>query len=112
LAVWITGARLGARPHWRLERLEADLADEHHRLDIFRIGDLDVRASLALSYENLDPTARCVFRRLGLLEGRDFAPWVTAALLDIPQAKAEELVDTLVDGLRLAALQGSPHAGW
>jgi DNA-binding SARP family transcriptional activator/tetratricopeptide (TPR) repeat protein len=97
LAVRIAGARLSARPHWRLERLEADLADERNRLDQLRLGDLEVRASLALSYENLDATARRAFRRLGLLEIRDFAPWVTAALLDIPQTRAEELVDTLVD---------------
>ncbi|HKR51972.1 MAG TPA: BTAD domain-containing putative transcriptional regulator [Pseudonocardiaceae bacterium] len=110
LAVRIAGARLGARPHWRLERLEADLADEDHRLDTLRAGDLDVRASLALSYENLDPTARCAFRRLGLLEVHDFAPWITAALLDIPQAKAEELVDTLVD-MQLLEVAGPDAAG-
>ncbi len=56
-----------------------------------------MRSSLALSYESLDAGARRAFRCLGLLEIRDFAPWVTAALLDIPQARAEELVDTLVD---------------
>ncbi|MGH3973414.1 MAG: BTAD domain-containing putative transcriptional regulator, partial [Pseudonocardiaceae bacterium] len=46
LAVRIAGARLGARPHWRLDRLEADLADERTRLDQLRLGDLEVRASL------------------------------------------------------------------
>jgi DNA-binding SARP family transcriptional activator len=97
LAVRIAGARLGARPHWPLSRLESELADEHHRLDKLRLGDLEVRASLALSYESLDAMARRAFRRLGLLEIRDFAPWVTAALLDVEQGKAEELVDTLVD---------------
>jgi DNA-binding SARP family transcriptional activator len=94
LAVRVAGTRLGARP---LSRLEADLTDEHHRLEALRLGDLEVRASLALSYESLDATARRVFRLLGLLEIRDFTPWVTAALLDVPQDKAEELVDTLVD---------------
>jgi DNA-binding SARP family transcriptional activator len=110
LAVRIAGARLGARPHWRLDRLEADLADEHHRLDQLRLGDLEVRASLALSYESLDVTARRAFRRLGLLEIRDFTPWVTAALLDIPQAQAEELVDTLVD-MQLLDVAGRDAAG-
>ncbi|MDQ4105453.1 MAG: NB-ARC domain-containing protein [Actinomycetota bacterium] len=97
LAVRVAGARLGARPHWPLSRLESELADEQHRLDKLRLGDLEVRASLALSYESLDAMARCAFRRLGLLEIRDFAPWVTAALLDVEQVRAEELVDTLVD---------------
>jgi len=110
LAVRIAGARLGARPHWRLDRLEADLTDEHHLLDKLRHGDLEVRASLALSYDSLDATARCAFRRLGLLEVRDFAPWVTAALLDIPQTRAEELVDTLVD-MQLLDVAGRDATG-
>ncbi|MGH3825300.1 MAG: ATP-binding protein, partial [Pseudonocardiaceae bacterium] len=97
LAVRVAGARLGARPHWPLSRLEADLTDDHARLDTLRLGDLQVRASFALSYESLDAMARRAFRLLGLLEIRDFAPWVTAALLDVPQTRAEELMDTLVD---------------
>jgi DNA-binding SARP family transcriptional activator len=97
LAVRVAGARLGARPHWPLSRLEADLSDDRARLDNLRLGDLQVRASFALSYENLDVMARRAFRLLGLLEIRDFTPWVTAALLDVPQASAEELMDTLVD---------------
>jgi hypothetical protein len=95
LAVRVAGARLSARGHWPLSRLEADLSDA--RLDTLRLGDLHVRASFALSYESLDGMARRAFRLLGLLEIHDFAPWVTAALLDVPQARAEELMDALVD---------------
>ncbi|MBA2471488.1 MAG: AAA family ATPase [Pseudonocardiales bacterium] len=97
LALRVAGARLGSRRHWPLSRLQADLADERHRLDKLRLGDLDVRASLALSYESLDVMARRAFRLLGLLEVRDFAPWVAAAMLDVSQLRAEELVETLVD---------------
>ncbi len=97
LAVRVAGARLSARPHWPLSRLETDLADDDTRLDTLRLGDLEVRASFALSYESLDVMARRAFRLLGLLEVGDFAPWVTAALLDVSQSRAEELMDTLVD---------------
>jgi hypothetical protein len=97
LALRVAGARLGSRRHWPLSRLEADLADEQHRLDKLRLGDLDVRTSLALSYQGLDAMPRRAFRLLGLLEVRDFAPWVAAAMLDVSQLQAEELVDTLVD---------------
>lgn len=97
LAIRVAGARLGARPHWPLSRLEADLTDEGTRLDALRLGDLEVRASLARSYEPLDVMARRAFRLLGLLEVPDFAPWVTAALLDVSQQAAEDLMDTLVD---------------
>ncbi|HEY3693871.1 MAG TPA: BTAD domain-containing putative transcriptional regulator [Pseudonocardiaceae bacterium] len=97
LALRIAGARLGSRRHWPLSRFEADLADEQHRLDKLRLGDLDVRASLALSYQSLDATAQRAFRLLGLLEVRDFAAWAAAAMLDVSQWQAEELVDSLVD---------------
>ncbi|MGH3693421.1 MAG: BTAD domain-containing putative transcriptional regulator [Pseudonocardiaceae bacterium] len=97
LAVRVAGARLSSRPHWPLSRLETDLANDDTRLDTLRLGDLEVRASLALSYESLDGMARRAFRLLGLLEIGDFPPWVTAALLDVSQPRAEELMDTLVD---------------
>lgn len=97
LAIRVAGARLGARPYWPLSRLEADLTGEGTRLDTLRLGDLEVRASLARSYETLDVLARRAFRLLGLVEIANFAPWVTAALLDVSQARAEELLDTLVD---------------
>lgn len=97
LAIQVAGARLSARPHWPLSRLEAALASEDTRLDALRLGDLEVRASLARSYDTLDVMARRAFRLLGLLPIRDFAPWVTAALLDVSQVQAEELMDSLVD---------------
>jgi DNA-binding SARP family transcriptional activator len=97
LAIRVAGARLGARPHWPLSRLEADLTDEGTRLNTLRLGDLEVRASLARSYDTLDVMARRAFRLLGLIDAPDFAPWVTAALLDVSQLRAEELMDTLVD---------------
>jgi DNA-binding SARP family transcriptional activator len=110
LALRVAGARLGSRRHWPLSRLEADLAEEQHRLDKLRLGDLDVRASLALSYQSLDLTAQRAFRLLGLLEVRDFAPWVAAAMLDVPQCHAEDLVDTLVD-LHLLDVAGHGASG-
>ncbi|MQA14516.1 MAG: tetratricopeptide repeat protein [Pseudonocardiaceae bacterium] len=110
LAVRVAGARLGARPHWPLSRLATDLADEHRRLDELRLGDLEVRASLALSYESLADAARRAFRRLGLLDAHDFPAWVTAALLDVDQAQAERLVDALVDA-QLLDVAGRDGAG-
>lgn len=110
LALRIAGARLGSRRHWPLSRFEADLADEQHRLDKLRLGDLDVRASLALSYRSLDGTAQRAFRLLGLLEVRDFAAWAAAAMLDVSQWRAEELVDNLVD-MHLLDVAGNGASG-
>jgi tetratricopeptide (TPR) repeat protein len=110
LAVRVAGARLGARPHWPLSRLEADLTDEQHRLDTLRLGDLEVRASFALSYESLDLMARRAFGLLGLLDIGDFAPWVAAAILDVPRLGAENLLDTLVD-MHLLDVAGHDGSG-
>lgn len=110
LAVRVAGARLGARPHWQLARLAADLGDEHRRLDELRVGDLEVRASLALSYDSLDEPVRCAFRRLGLLDSSDFPSWTAAALLDVAQSRAEDLVDALVDA-QLVDMAGRDGAG-
>jgi DNA-binding SARP family transcriptional activator/Tfp pilus assembly protein PilF len=114
LAVRVAGARLGARPHWRLARLATDLADEHRRLDELRVGDLEVRASLALSYDSLDGPGRCAFRRLGVLDTPDFAAWVAAALVGdderVDQHTAEDLIDALVDA-QLLDVAGHDAAG-
>src|SRR5262245_6106409 len=96
LAVRIAGARLAAKPHWRLQRLAHRLA-EHQRLDELTAGDLEVRASVGLSYDGLGETEQRAFRLLGLLEVPDFASWMLAALLDISAPDAEEVADQLAD---------------
>ncbi|MEU7858132.1 BTAD domain-containing putative transcriptional regulator [Nonomuraea sp. NPDC049141] len=110
LAVRVAGARLVARPRWPLTRLAGQLTDERRRLDQFATGDLAVRASLALSYVGLDPAARRAFRLLGSLEVPDFAGWVAGALLDLPVAAGEELVEVLVD-TQLVLISGMDPAG-
>jgi DNA-binding SARP family transcriptional activator len=97
LAVRIAGARLAARQHRPLSWLVTRLADEHRRLDELAVGDLEVRASFALSYQGLKPELRRAFRLLGLVTAPDFAPWVLSALLDVPMAQAEDLLESLVD---------------
>lgn len=97
LALRIAAGRLAARPHWPLSRMAAQLNDEHGRLDELRLGELGVRASLALSYQVLGDTARRAFRRLGMLDAENFTGWLCAALLDIPPRDAEAVLDELVD---------------
>ncbi|HET9254199.1 MAG TPA: BTAD domain-containing putative transcriptional regulator [Pseudonocardiaceae bacterium] len=110
LAIRVAGARLGARGHWPLSRLAADLADEGTRLDALRLADLDVRGSLARSYDTLDALARRAFRLLGLLDAADVTSSVIAALLDVPHAGAEDLMDNLVD-LHLLEVAGRDSCG-
>jgi tetratricopeptide (TPR) repeat protein/transcriptional regulator with XRE-family HTH domain len=106
LALRVAAARLAARPHWRLDQLVARLADERWRLEELAHGHLAVRASLALSYQALEPAARLLFGRLGLLQAPDVAAWVAAALLDTSVEQAAELADRLVDARLLEV------AGW
>lgn len=97
LAVRIAGARLAARPHWPLDRMAALLTDERNRLNALVHGDLDVRASLSLSYRELTPDQRCLFRRLGLLDAAEVAAWVGGQLMECPPASAQGLLDDLAD---------------
>ncbi|WP_433512174.1 BTAD domain-containing putative transcriptional regulator [Nonomuraea sp. CA-143628] len=97
LALRTAGARLAARPHWPLTTLATRLADERRRLDELTAGDLEVRASVGLSYRGLDDAAKRAFRLLGLLGVPDFASWVMGALLDVPDSEGEEVVERLLD---------------
>jgi DNA-binding SARP family transcriptional activator len=97
LAVRVAGIRLAARPHWALAQLVMRLSDARDRLSQLSHGSQSVRASLAAGYHRMSAPARRLFRLLGTLEAPDFAAWVAAALLDLPDAEAEDLLDELVD---------------
>ncbi|HZO70403.1 MAG TPA: BTAD domain-containing putative transcriptional regulator [Kribbellaceae bacterium] len=97
LAVRVVGARLAARRHWSLTQLVNRLADERHRLDELTHHHLEVRASLALSYQGVDPQARRLLRLLGLLHAPDVAAWVAAPLLEVRAIEGEEAIERLVD---------------
>ncbi|HWG99972.1 MAG TPA: tetratricopeptide repeat protein [Pilimelia sp.] len=109
LAVRIAGARLAARPAWRPTHLAAMLGDERRRLDRLATGDLAVRASLALSYRELDPEPRRLFRLLAHIDVPDFPGWLAAAVLDRPFEEAAEHLETLVDA-QLLAVAGTDAA--
>ena len=107
LAVRIVGARLATRRHWTLADLCARLADERGRLDQLSAGDLQVRASIGLSYAALDPPARTALLRLGHLGLSEFPGWVVAALVDRAEG-ADDLLDQLID----AQFVAGAGAGW
>ncbi|MEN3359753.1 MAG: hypothetical protein V7637_3735 [Mycobacteriales bacterium] len=97
LAIRIAGGRLAHRPHRPLDWLAERLADERLRLDELTLGDLAVRPRLAVGYRRLDPAGQRLLRRLALLDGLDFSVWVAAALLDVPAAQGEEVLERLVE---------------
>jgi DNA-binding SARP family transcriptional activator/tetratricopeptide (TPR) repeat protein len=103
LAVRIAAAKLASRPHWPLRKLLDDLNNERQRLDLLRLGQLDVRASIGLSYRDLDSSAKVLFERLGDLNVPFVTVWLSAALLDTTMSEAERLLERLLDAQLLAA---------
>ncbi|MBB5957131.1 transcriptional regulator with XRE-family HTH domain/tetratricopeptide (TPR) repeat protein [Saccharothrix tamanrassetensis] len=102
LAVHLVGARLAARPDWPIAHLARKLAD-HHRLDELERGDSGVRASLAVSVDQLDPPDATAFALLGLPDAPDVSLPVAARLLDLAERDAERLLERLADAHLLDA---------
>jgi transcriptional regulator with XRE-family HTH domain/tetratricopeptide (TPR) repeat protein len=97
LAVRIAGARLANRPQWPVATLVGRMGDERRRLDELRLGEFGVRSSLAVSYRGLDEAGKRAFRLLGFLDPPDFGASTAAALLAVPGAAAEDVLDRLAD---------------
>lgn len=104
LALRIAGARLSARPHWSLQQLAERLADETHRLDELTHGGMGIRPSISLSYVGASDKAKQLFRRLALLDLPFFSGWMSAALLDLPLAEADDLLDELITAQLIEAM--------
>ncbi|WP_336211082.1 AfsR/SARP family transcriptional regulator [Nonomuraea sp. LPB2021202275-12-8] len=100
LAIRVAGARLAARPDWRLADLADRLADATRRLDTLQYADLAVRVSIAVSHRHLreEPNghdAASVLPLLGLLDTPTHTPAATAALVGWPEARAEAALERL-----------------
>lgn len=105
LAVCVAAARLSVRPEWTLAEFEQRLTEQQGRLDALAVGDLNVRASIAVGYRTLEPAARLLCRRLGLLALPDWPGWVAGALVGGDQATlVGRLLDDLVDAHLLESL--------
>ncbi|MCX5375315.1 BTAD domain-containing putative transcriptional regulator [Streptomyces sp. NBC_00091] len=109
LALRIAGARLAAKPYWTVRDLAMRLRDQRRRLDELSLGDLGVRAGFRLSYRDLSPSARRLYRRIGLLTVPDFAAWAAASLIDTDCTEAESLLEELLDAQLLSV--SSTHSG-
>jgi DNA-binding XRE family transcriptional regulator len=94
LAICIAAGRLAVRRDQTIAELHRRLTVEQGRLDTLSIGDLDVRASIGLSYRALGPSHQLLFRRLGLLYVPEWPAWVADELLDRSTGRLlEELVN-------------------
>ncbi|MFI1281272.1 AfsR/SARP family transcriptional regulator [Streptomyces sp. NPDC020858] len=107
LAVRIVAARLAARPGWTVQTLSRRLQVERRRIDELRIGDLAVAAAFELSYRQLTPDQARAFRLVASVDGPDIGLSAAAALLDLDEYDAEDLLEALVD----VAMVESPFPG-
>ena len=105
LAVRIAGARLAARPHWRLSRL-ADLLEGPDCLDELSVGDLDLRACLARSHAGAHPGDLRFTSRLAGLPAAGFTVREAALLLGLPEQQADDLLEHLCDRRLVTLDQG------
>lgn len=97
LAVRTAAAQLAARPHWTAAVLADRLRDEDGRLDVLRTGDVDVRARLLDAYAACPDPQRRAFRLLSLLPPGRFGARQAAAALDLTEARASAVLESLAD---------------
>ncbi|MCR3746842.1 ATP-binding protein [Lentzea californiensis] len=93
LAVHLAGARLASRPAWPLAHLARRLAVRS--LDELDRDDAGIRASFAVSVDQLDPADQCAFTLFGVFE--DVSLPVAARLLDVDGLAAELVLERLAD---------------
>ena len=109
LALCVVAARLSVRPEWTLADIERRLAEQSGRLDVLAVGDLNVRATIGLSYHTLGPAARRLLRRLGLIDFPDWPAWLAGELTGAATAaEVDRTVDELVDSHLVVPLGRDP----
>jgi DNA-binding SARP family transcriptional activator len=108
LAVRVVGAKLAAVPHRPLRGMLDRLRHDNRLLDELVHGDLDVRGSIATSYDALGERGKRLLRRLALVEATDFGGWAGAALLGVPPPVVEEALDDLAAAHLVEIVAGGP----
>ncbi|MEE1926730.1 BTAD domain-containing putative transcriptional regulator [Streptomyces sp. TRM 70351] len=114
LALRIIATRLASRPRWSVADWAAVLRDERGRLDELVTADLDARASLMLSIDQLaaaddpdDQRAAALFPLLGTTAVTTYSVPAVAALGGHSPARARDALERLTD----AQIASSPRPG-
>jgi tetratricopeptide (TPR) repeat protein len=95
LAVTLAASRLRSRPSWRLADLAKHLSIDG--LDAVRDRGRSLRPVFDLSYQELPPQARRLFRLLGLHPGHDVTADSAAALTGLTVRQARTTLEQLLD---------------
>jgi DNA-binding SARP family transcriptional activator len=96
LALEIVSLRLRSRPAL-MSRMAGRLADRDRMLTELSVGDRAVRTVLEIGYQTLDAPLQALLRRIACYGAREVTPELVAALADLPLARAEYLLEDLVD---------------
>jgi tetratricopeptide (TPR) repeat protein len=97
LAIGMLARQLHHHPAWTPDGLATELAAARDRLELMHAEDLSVAAAFDLSYADLTPGQRRLFRLLGLHPGSDIDGYAAAALDGIDLATACRHLEALYD---------------
>ena len=107
LAIRIAAARLRYHPRLTVDRLCAELDQEHQRLSRLADDDRNLTMAFDLSHARLPPAGQAMFRTLGLVPGPEVDAYAAAALTGVSLETAESLLESLLDhNLLLQVTQG------
>ncbi|WP_199442528.1 ATP-binding protein [Umezawaea beigongshangensis] len=98
LALRVAAEIVASQTHSSIAELVNDLADEESRLDVLDTDDdphTAIRTVFSWSYGYLSEATARTFRLLGLYSGRTFTGSTVAALADVDNARARQLLTTL-----------------
>ncbi|VVJ17843.1 Uncharacterised protein [Amycolatopsis camponoti] len=96
LALRLSGARLAHRTTWPIAHLSAQLARARRRLPKL-FTDREVALAFRMSHEQLSPIDQQLFAALGRHPGADADTAVLAAMIGVPDGRADEALQRLVD---------------
>jgi len=102
LAIGMLASQLRNHPAWTGAGLAAELAAARDRLALMHAENVSVAAAFGLSYADLTPGPRRLFRRLGLVPGPRIDAYAAAALDGTALAVARRQLDELYDQHLLA----------
>ena len=102
LAIGMLASQLRNHPVWTGAGLAADLTAMRDRLALMRAENVSVAAAFDLSFQDLTPGSRRLFRRLGLVPGPSIDAYAAASLDDTSLATARRQLDELYDQHLLA----------
>ncbi|HUD35331.1 MAG TPA: tetratricopeptide repeat protein [Streptosporangiaceae bacterium] len=97
LAIGMLARQLYHHPAWTSARLVSDMAATRDRLEFMHVENLSVAAAFDLSYDDLTPDQRQLFRRLGLHPGTEVDAYAAAALDDTDVMTATRHLEALYD---------------